>query len=148
MFSRTVHPRKGLLMKQCHELVMPRHVLDRLHEQLVGIGRDVGRIVYCGNLKLVWSYLVVLCLGRDTEPPQLIVELLHEQSNPLLDRTKVVIIHLLSFCTGSPEHSSAAQTEIQSSVVELLIDEKVLLLRSHMGDYPVAGGVAQCAQDP
>ena len=85
MFTAAVHTLKRLLMQEADESVTGCDLLHHLHRELVVIGCDICRGIDGCKLMLRGSHFVVLRLGKDTELPELVVEILHELCNAGLD---------------------------------------------------------------
>ena len=78
VLSGTVDSLERLLMEQACEMVLVGDLLHDLHCQLVVIDSDICSLKDRGQLVLRRSNLVVLCLGRNAELPELLVEVMHE----------------------------------------------------------------------
>lgn len=78
VFAGAVHARKGLLVQEHGEPVAVGHLAQRLHHELVVIGRDVRLGEHRRKLELARSDLVMPRLGPYAERVQLKLDLFHE----------------------------------------------------------------------
>ena len=76
-------------------------------------------------------HLIVLCLGRDPQLPQLLVQILHVRADALPDHTEVVILHLLSLRRRRPEQRASRKLQIRSLHIQIFIHQEILLFRSY-----------------
>jgi len=76
-------------------------------------------------------YLVVLCLCRNADFPQLLIDILHKRRDSLADRSEVMIIKLLSLRRHRSEKCASCIDQVFSLLELLSIHEEVLLLRSY-----------------
>ena len=60
------------------------------------------------------SDLVMLCLGKDAELPELIIKIHHEVRYTGLYNTEIVIIHFLALRRHCSEQGSAGVFEVRS----------------------------------
>ena len=74
--------------------------------------------------------LVVLCLCRDADFPQLLIDILHKGSNPLTDRTKIVIIKFLSLRRHRAKKCTSCIDQVLPLLKFLCIYQEIFLLRS------------------
>ena len=135
VLSGAVHPFKGLLMQQADKAVAVSHLFHDLHGQLIVIRGDVGGGIDRRHLMLAGRNLVVLRLGVDAQLPQFLVQVGHIGLHPWADGAEVVIFQLLSLGRPRAKERAAGQNEIRPASVILLVDEEVLLLRSHGGGH-------------
>ena len=138
---------KGLFVEETHQAVAVRHLLHHLHGQLVMVAGGVGVGVDGGHLVLGGSHLVVLGLGQDAQRPQGFIQVLHIGRHPGLNGAKVVVLQLLAPGGLGAKQGSACHLQVLAPAVQLLVNEKVFLLRSHLGGDPLGLGVAEEAQD-
>ena len=108
MLTGTVYPCKRLLVKQAAHTMSTCNLLQNTHHDLVVILCDIDRCIDRSQLVLCRSNLVVLCLRSDAKLPALLIDFLHICTDTLTDRTKIMVIHLLSLwwhrtkqCTSS-----------------------------------------------
>ena len=134
-------------MQQADKAVAERNVLHCLHGQLVVVGRNVRGGEDRRQLVLCRGDLVVLCLSKHAELPQLFVELLHERGNSRLDRAEVMIFKLLTLRCACTEQRAACVNEVRALIVELFIDKEIFLLRADGRDDTLCRGVAEKAED-
>ena len=139
---------KGLFVEQAHQAVAVRHFFHHLHGQLVLVAGGVGVGIDGGHLVLGGGHLIVLGLGEHPQSPERLVQVLHVSRHPGLDGAEVVILQLLALGRLGAEEGPAAKTQVLPLVVELLVDEEVLLLGTHLGHHPLGLRVAEEAQDP
>ena len=96
MFAAAVDPGKGLFVEQAYHAVLSRHTLHDLHGQLILIGRQVDGGIDGSKLMLGRRHLIVLRFGKDSQLPQLGIQLLHERGHARLDGAKVMVVQLLT----------------------------------------------------
>ena len=94
------------------------------------------------------SDLVVLGLGENAELPELLVQILHVGGDAGFDGTEVVILQLLTLGRLGAEERSAAELEVNTLLIQLLVDQKILLFGSHGGGDSRHVGLAEQVQDP
>ena len=138
---------EGLLMQQAHQTVLCRDLLHDLHGQLVVVGGDVGGGVNGRQLMLGGGDLVMFGLGKDTQLPQLFVQIFHVSSNAGLDDAEVVVIHLLPLGGFRAEQGSSGEDQILALLVHFLIHKEIFLLGTDVGADALDVGVAEELQD-
>ena len=92
-------------------------------------------------------HLVVFRLRQHTHLPELIVQISHELRYPRLQLSEIVILQLLPSGRLVSEQGPSRKLQVFSLVVELLVDQEVLLLRSALGRDPLRLGVPEEAED-
>ena len=137
-----------LLVQQAGHPVALGHLLQGGHHQLLMIMGQVGLLEQRGDLELTGRDLVVPGLGQDALLEQLAVDLDHEGQHPLRDGAEVVIIELLALGRLGAEQGPAGAHQVRAGVVEVLVDQEVLLLRTGEGHHGVDVGVAEQLQQP
>lgn len=95
VLARTIDAGERLLVQQAYHVVPQRNLLHQLHRKLVVIGRGVDGRKDRGQLVLGGGDLLVFGFGEDAELPKLFVEVFHVGGHSRIDRTEVVVIHLL-----------------------------------------------------
>ena len=120
-------------MQQADHAVLAGDALHALHGQLVVVGGDVGGGEDGGQLVLGRGGLVVLGLGHDAQLPQLLVQFLHEVRDPRLDGAEVVVVQLLALGGAGAVEGAAGVDQVLALFKDGLVDEKILLLRAHIG---------------
>ena len=142
VLARAVHARERLFVQQAHHAVPVRHALHALHDELVVIGGDVHRGIDARELVLRGGDLVVLGLGRDAEPPELLVQLAHESRHARLDRAEIMVVQLLSLGRARAEKRTPGVDQVGALLVNAAVNEEILLLRAgvraHGGGLRVA----------
>ena len=83
---------------------------------------------------LAGSTLVVFGFGKNTQPPELFVQILHKLGNPGADGRKIVVVQLLPLGSRCAEQGSAGQAEILPLGVQVLGKQKILLLSPYASD--------------
>ena len=96
VLAGAVHALEGLFAQQADQAVLLGGLLHDVHDELVVVGSDVGRVIDAGELMLGGGGLVVLGLGRDADAPELLVYLAHEGRDSGLHGAEVVVVHLLA----------------------------------------------------
>ena len=147
MLAAAVDPGKGLFVEQAHQIVLGSALFHGTHNELVVIAGLVCIRVDGGKLMLAGCALVVLCFGENAQPPQLLIQILHEFGYPGTDGGEIVVVQLLSLGRGCAEKSSACQAQILPLGVQVLGQKEILLLSAHAGDDPVGFRVAKKPQN-
>ncbi len=140
VLAGAVDARERLFVEQGRKAMALGHLAQRLHDQLVVIGREVGGGVHGSQFELIRGYLLVLGLGRDAQAPQLVIELTHESGHALGYLAVVMILHLLAFGRGTTEQRPVGQLQVGAPVIQPLLHQKVFLLRSD-GRHHAAGAI-------
>src|SRR5690606_5514179 len=99
------------------------------------------------NLVLTRSDLVVARLYRNTKPVELALRFEHAGKHAIADRTEVVVLQLLPFRRPGPHERASRSNQIGSAIEELLIDQKILLLRADSREYLPDVGDAEQVED-
>ena len=147
VLAAAVDPGKGLFVEQAHQIVLGSALFHGAHNKLVVIAGLVCIRVDRGKLMLAGCALVVLCFGENAQPPQLLIQILHEFGYPGTDGGEIVVVQLLSLGRGCAEKSSACQAQILPLGVQVLGQKEILLLSAHTGDDPVGFRVAKKPQN-
>ena len=128
MLAGSVNSLEGLLMEQAGETMLVCHLFHYLHGQLVVVYRDVRCLKDRCQLVLRGRDLIVFCLGRNAELPELLIQIMHERGDLRFQDTEVVILHLLSFRRGRSQKRSSAEKKVFSLLIHVLVDEEIFLL--------------------
>ena len=104
------------------------HFFHHLHGQLVVVYRDVRCLKDRCQLVLRRRDLIVFCLGRNAELPELLIQIMHERGDLRFQDTEVVILHLLAFRRGRSQKRSSAEKKVFSLLIHVLVDEEIFLL--------------------
>ncbi len=130
MFSGAVNARERFFMEEAHEIMTQRHFLHGLHHELVMVRRNVGRGKDRRHFILGRRYLIVFGLRGDPHLPKLDVEVSHEISNTVFDRTEILILKFLPFGGRRAEESPSRNDQINTLFIVVLVDQKVFLFRT------------------
>ncbi len=95
MLARAVDAGERLFVQQADHAVLLRHALQRLHDHLLMIGRQVGVLVDRRDLVLRRGDLVVPRLHRHAELVQLALGFEHAGQHALGNRAEVLVLELL-----------------------------------------------------
>ena len=147
VFAGSVDAGKGLFMQQAHQTVAAGNFLHDLHGELVVVRGNVGGGVDGSQFVLGRCHLVVFRLGKDPQLPELIVQVFHELRDSRLDDAEIVVVQLLALGGHGTEKGPAGIHQVRAFFIHLLIDEKILLLRSHAGADIIGFGTEKL-QDP
>ena len=128
VLSGTVDSLEGLFMKQAGKTVAVRHLLHHLHGQLVVVRCHVRSLIDRRQFVLCRRDLVVLGLRRNSQLPELHIQVVHEGGDLRLQDSEIMVLHLLALRRVCPEECSAAEQKILSLKEKLLVDQEVLLL--------------------
>ncbi len=135
-------------MKQADESVLEGDLLHRVHCKLVVVACEVCVCEYWGKLVLRRRNLVVLCLGKYSKLPELLVKVLHEGCDSWLDGSEVMVLELLALWRLRSEECPSCILEVLPLFKERLVDKEVFLLRSHRSYYPRGLHVSEELQYP
>ena len=117
-------------MQQTRKAVAFGRLTQHLHHQHVVINRKILVLEHWRELELRRGHLVVARLGRDAEPPELLVHLLHELQHARTDRAVVVVVQLLVLRRRRAVHGAPGLQQVRTLHVVGTVDEKVFLLRA------------------
>ncbi len=101
-----------LFVRQAGHAVLLGHALQRDHDQLLMIGREVGRFEHRGNFVLGRGHFVVPGLHRNAELEQLALDFEHEGQHALRNRAEVMIFELLALGRLGAEQRAAAGEQV------------------------------------
>lgn len=101
-------------MKEAGQAVAVRHLFQRLHDHLVVIYRQIDLGIDRSQLVLGRSHFVVLGLCSNPQLPQLVVYFVHKGSDPLADRSVIVIRQFLAFGRHSTKQGPACVDQVFS----------------------------------
>ena len=124
MLARAVDAGERLLGQQHRQAVALADLAHHLHEQLVVIGGDVGRLVDRRELELVRGDLVVPRLGGDAQAEQRQLEVLHEVEGALFDGAEVVVLKLLALGRPRALEGPVGEHQVGALLVVLGVDEE------------------------
>ena len=89
----------------------------------------------------------MLGLGHDSDSPQCVVKVAHKSVDPAVDRTEVMIIHLLTLERRRAEKRSSGIYEILALLIYRFVDKKIFLFSSDCRDNPRRGRIAEKAEN-
>ena len=130
MLAAPVHPFERLFVQQARKAVALGRLTQHLHHQHVVVNREILVLEHRRQLELRRRHLVVACLGRDAEPPELLVHLLHELQYARTDRAIVVVVQLLVLRRRRAVHGAPRLQQVGAFHVVGAVDQKILLLRA------------------
>ena len=96
VLARSVEAGVRLLVQQGFESVARGHVVQHAHGEHVLIDRERDIAEHRSEFELARSDLVVACLQRDAEEPELLLEVAHEVEHAARDRAEVVVVEFLA----------------------------------------------------
>ena len=85
----------------------------------------------------------MLCLGEDTQLPELLIKILHIFGNSCLDVAEIMIFKFLTLRSFSTEKGSACKHKILTLIVKLLINKEVFLFRTYCCYNSCAGCISE-----
>ena len=148
VLAASVHPCKRLLMQETNQTVLCSNLLHDLHGQLVVVCGHIGRCIDGCQLMLGRSHFIVLCLGQNSQLPELVIEILHESGNARLDHAKIVIIHFLALGRSGAKKSTAGKAQIRSLLVHFPGNQEIFLLRANRRNHPLCIIISKQTQNP
>ena len=125
---------EGLFVQKAHQIMLFRDLFHDLHGELVVVAGGVGVGIDGSHLVLSGGRLIVLGLAVNTQGPEVFVQVLHEGCYPGTDGAVIVVIQLLTPGRLGTKQGAAGHPQIRPLVVQLLIYQKVLLLRADTGN--------------
>ena len=135
VLTGTVDTCERFFMEQAFQPMLARNSLQCLHYDLVVVYCNVCLCIDRSQLMLCRSHLIVLCLCRNSDFPQLLVDILHKRRNSLTDCSEIVIVKLLTFRRHSSEQCTSCIDQVFSLLKLLSIYKEVFLLRSYGRSY-------------
>ena len=135
VLAGSVNTLERLLVEQALHTVLARHSLERLHDDLVVVHRDIRLGIDGGQLMLRRSHLVVLGLRRHAHFPQFFIDILHEGCDPLADRSEVVVVHLLALRRHRAEQGASGIDQVLPLQELVCIYKEIFLLRADRGRH-------------
>ena len=96
---------------------------------------------------LAWSHFVVACLCRDSQFPQLPVQVRHKLSHPCSESSEVVVVLLLALGASCTEEGASCKPEILSLFEVFFVDQEILLLCAHCCYDPLYICLAKKGED-
>ena len=148
VLARAVDAGERLLVQQADEAVAAGDAFQRLHQQLLVVGADVGVLEHRRDLVLRRRDLVVAGLDRDAELAHLQLGLEHEGEHALGDRAEVVVVELVAFRRLGAEQGAPGGDQVGALEVVLLVDQEVLLLGADRGEDALALARRRAAAAP
>ncbi len=139
VLARAVDPVERLLVEQAFHTVLLGDRLERRHQQLLMIRRDVGPLEHRRDLELAGGHLVVPGLRRDPQLEQLPLGVHHEAENALRDGPEVMVIEFLALRRFRPEKGATGVQQVRPGQEEVPVDEEVLLFGATVGHHPGRG---------
>ena len=134
MLAGAVDAGEGLFVQKAHQIMLFRDLFHDLHGELVVVAGGVGVGIDGSHLVLGGGRLIVLGLAVNTQGPEVFVQVLHEGCYPGTDGAVIVVIQLLTPGRLGTKQGAAGHPQILPLVVQLLIYQKVLLLRADTGN--------------
>ena len=134
VLTGTIDACEWLLMEKYAETVMASYLLHQAHQEHIVVNGKVGLLEDRCQLKLVWCYLVVTGLARNTEFKSLDFQILHESLNTLWDGAEVVVVHLLVLGRIMTHQGATCQHQVRTCCIQAFIYQEVLLLPTEIGN--------------
>ena len=128
-------------MQESTEAMLAGHTLHERHEEHVMVNGQVSVLENGSHLKLIGSHLVVTCLHGNAKHQSLYLEIAHESSHTLGNRSKVVVVHLLIFGRVVSHERAACQQQVGTCGIESFIHEEVLLLPAEIARHLLHGRI-------
>mmetsp|Transcript_7229 Transcript_7229/g.11831 ORF Transcript_7229/g.11831 Transcript_7229/m.11831 type:complete len:267 (-) Transcript_7229:568-1368(-) len=136
VFSTSINIIKWLLLHQRRQPMTDGNLLNNLHNHQVLI--DLGSVQskqWC-KLILIGCHLTMTSLKWDTQPPALILNLLHTRQGRRRQRRRghVMITHLLTAGSILPNNRTSSHLQIWTTVVLITWDQEEFLFETNVGD--------------
>ena len=131
VFTTAVDSFEWFFMKQANHVVFCCNFFHDFHSQLVVIDSNICCIKYRSKLMLCRSNFIMFRFCRNTEFPELFVQIMHVSCNTWLQSSEIVIFHFLSFRSRSTDQCTSAEDQVLSLIVEVFVYKKIFLLRTY-----------------
>ena len=148
VLARAVDAGERLLVQQAGHAVLLGHALQRDHDQVLVVRREVGVLVDRREFVLRRGHLVVAGLDRHAELVQLALGLEHAGQHALGDRAEVLVLQLLALRRLGAEERAAGVDQVGPREEEVAVDQEVLLLAARGREDQAGVLVAEQRQDP
>ena len=147
VLAASVHARKRLFMQQAYKAVAQGNLFHDVHDEHILIRRLVRRAENRRQLMLRRRSLIVLGLRRHTQLPKLHVQVAHVIGHALLDRTEVMIFHLLAFGRHCAKKRTAGEDQVLALQIGFTVHDEIFLLRTDTGHNLLRRTVAEETAD-
>ena len=128
VLTRAVDARERLLMQQAGQAVFVGHAAERLHDQVLVIGREIRVLEDRGDFVLAGSHFVVAGLHRNAELGQLEFHFRHARQHALRNDAEILIFQLLALGRLGAKERAAGVDQVGPRKIEVAIDQEVFLL--------------------
>ena len=147
MLSASVDARKGLFVEKADKAVFCGNLLHNFHSQLVMVCRHIGCRVNRRKLMLCGRNFVVFGFRKNTQLPQLMIQILHKGRHTGFDDAKIMVVHFLPLGRLCAKQSPSGKEQILPLVVHFSVHKEIFLLGSHRGFHTLNGAVAKQANN-
>ena len=137
MLARAVDAREWFFVEEHAEVMALCDFRHYAHKQQVVVVGQVTFLEYRSQFELVGRYLVVACVGRDSEAVAFQLKVEHESLYAGGDGAEVVVLELLVFGALVTHKCAAGHYQVGTGGIQGLVDEEVLLLPSEEAVYMV-----------
>ena len=120
-------------MQKADQPVPGRVPLHDPHHELLVVRSHVGVLVDRGEFELLRRHFVVTRLHGHAQPEEVRLDGLDVGHHAVVDCAEVVVVQLLALRRPGAEKGATRVDEVRTAVVELLVDQKVLLLGPKIG---------------
>ena len=134
MLTGAIDVLKGLLVLKAGKAVVRSKKLELLHGQEVVVNSKSALLKDRCKLMLTRCNLIMLCLCRDTQLPELVIKLFHEVVDGWTNGAKVVLVKLLALAWLTTKEGTTTQNKVRALLKVFLFDKEVLLLRTNVCD--------------
>ena len=112
-----------------------RYFIHHIHEQLIVINGKVGFFKNRSTFKLTRSDFIMTRFKRNTKLKGLCFEITHIRMYPFRDRTKIMIIQLLTFGWLMTKECSAGHKQVGTRMKKGKVDQEIFLFNTQGGIY-------------
>ena len=74
---------------------------------------------------------IMFCLCRNTEFPELFVQIMHVSCNTWLQSSEIMIFHFLSFRSRSTDQCTSAEDQVLSLIIKIFVYKEIFLFRTY-----------------
>ena len=131
MFAGTVHTGIRFFMQKASHAMFRCDFFHRLHNDLVMVYRDVGRLINRRQLMLCRSHFIMLRFRRNTQLPEFFIQVFHICADTFSDNAKVMIFHFLSLRGRRSKQGTSGKHQVGSFHIQFFVYQEIFLLRPY-----------------
>ena len=117
MLARTVHAAIRFLVQKHVEVMLTGNTFHQVHDKLVVVVCQITVFEDRSQFELVGCYLVMTCLGGNTQFVAFDFEFFHKCSDAWRDRAEIVVFQLLIFSGRMSHKCPSCQAEVGTCII-------------------------------